>query len=286
VLALTLLALALVVCGLGLGLALSARRRARTADRLVRPVPELLALCSDTIALDHVFVSKGNTGGALTRIDELRRQHGLTRDPDLARVRTSLEPFYSHYIYRLINRPKTLDFLSWAMETLRALQLEQGLNVTTLTREQLVQRLREENFTGNWLVKIQNWDAPDALEHLRLYHDRALERWLEHALADNLRHAQSWSVMALEYTINTTWNRKMTMHFLNDGPGIVDLSLSSTHLGAQFQEVNRRFSGFFEFSGFPAELLEYEKFWVRAWDYVSVLEDIHRRQTRGTTGEL
>jgi hypothetical protein len=172
------------------------------------------------------------------------------------------------------------------LETLRALPLKHGLNVTTLTWEQLVQRLREENFTGNWLVKIQNWDAPDALEHLRLYHDRAFERWLEHALADNLRHAQSWSVTALEYTINTTWNRKMTVHFLNDGPGMVDLSLTSTHLGAQFQEVNRRLGGFYEFSGSPAELLEYEKFWIRAWDYLSVLEDTHRRQTRGITGDL
>jgi hypothetical protein len=281
-----LLAIALVAFGLWLVLTLRARRRARTADRLVRPLPELLALCGDTIALDHVFVSKGNTGGALTRIDELRRQHGLTRDPDLSRIRTSLEPYYSHYIYRLINRPKTLDFLSWVMETSRALPLEHGLNVTTLTREQLVRRLREEDFTGNWLVKIQNWDAPDALEHLRLYHDRASERWLEHALADNLRHAQSWSVTALEYTINTTWNRKMTVHFLNDGPGLMDLSLTSTHLGAQFQEVNRRLGGFFEFSRSPAELLEYEKFWVRAWDYLSVLEDTHRRQTRGITGDL
>ena len=32
--------------------------------------------------------------------------------------------------------------------------------------------------------------------------------------------------------------------------------------------------------------MEYEKFWVRAWDYLSVLEDTHRRQTRGITGDL
>jgi len=284
ILALALLALALAVCGLWLVLTLSARHRARRADSLIRPLSELLSLCSDTIALDHVFVSKGNTSGALTRIDELRRQHGLTRDPDLSRIRTHLEPYYSHYIYRLINRPKTLDFLTWVLETMRALSVQYGVNVATLTREQLLQRLREGSFTGHWLVKIQNWDAPDALEHMRRYHDRAVERWLEHALADNLRHAQSWSVIALEYAINTTWNRKMTVHFLNDGPGVVDLSLTSTHLGAQFQDVNRRLGGFFEFSGSPAELLEYEKFWVRSWDYISVLEDTHRRQTRGMDG--
>ena len=123
-------------------------RRARRADAIVRPVPELLAIGSDTIALDHVFVSKGNTAGAIARIDELRRRHRLTRDPDLSRIRTSLEPYYSHYIYRLINRPKTLDFLSWVLETIRALPVEQGLNVTTLTREQLVQRLRAGGLPG------------------------------------------------------------------------------------------------------------------------------------------
>jgi len=246
----------------------------------------LLSLGSDTIALDHIFVSKGNTGGALSRIDELRRQHGLTRDPDLMRIRTSLEPYYSHYIYRLINKPKTIDFLTWVLETIRALPLEHGLNVVTMTREQLVQRLREGSFAGNWLVKIQNWDAPDVLEHMRLYHDRAVQRWLEHALADNLRHAQTWSVIAFEYTINTTWNRKITIHFLNDGPGVVDLSLTTTHLGAQFQELHRLLGNYFEFSRSPAELLEYEKFWVRTWDYLSVLEDTHRRQTRGVTGDL
>lgn len=260
--------------------------RARRADRLVRPLAELLTLCGDTIALDHIFVSKGNTAGAISRIDELRQRHRLPQDPDLARIRTGLEPYYSHYIYRLINRPKTVDFLAWMLETIRALPLEQGLNVATLTREQLKQRLREERFKGNWLVKLHNWDAPDALEHLRIYADRMVERWLEHALADNLRHAQSWSVVALEYTVNTTWNRKLAIHFLNDGPGTVDLSQSSTHLGAQFQELHRLFGDFLEFSRSPREMMEYEKYWVRIWDYLSVLEDTHRRQTRGGTGDL
>jgi hypothetical protein len=261
-------------------------RRARRIDAIVRPVPELLAVGSDTIALDHIFVSKGNTAGAIARIDELRHRHRLTQDPDLMRIRTGLEPYYSHYIYRLINRPKTIDFLSWVLEIIRALPVEQGLNVVTLTREQLAQRLRTGDFHGKWLVKVQNWDAPDAIEHLRIYSDRVLERWFEHAIADNLRHAQAWSLIALEYTFNTTWNRKLTVHFLNDGPGLVDLSHSNTHLGAQFQELCRMCGGFIEFSRSPRELMEYEKFWVRVWDYLSVLEDTHRRQTRGIGGEL
>jgi hypothetical protein len=261
-------------------------RRARQTDAIVRPAPELFAIDSDTIALDHVFVSKGNTAGAIVRIDELRRRHGLMRDPDLMRIRTALEPYYSHYIYRLINRPKTIDFLSWVLETIRAMPVEKGLNVATLTREQLTQRLYAGDFQGRWLVKVQNWDAPDAIEQLRIYSDRALSRWLEHAIADNLRHAQSWSLIALEYTVNTTWNRKLTIHFLNDGPGLVDLSHSDTHLGAQFQELQRLGGDFLEFSRSPRELMEYEKYWVRFWDYLAILEDTHRRQTRGTTGEL
>jgi hypothetical protein len=282
------LALGLAIAALLIGLSWRRLRvgRARRADRLVRPLADLLALCSDTIALDHIFVSKGNTAGAISRIEELRRRHRLPQDPDLARIRSGLEPYYSHYIYRLINRPKTVDFLAWMLETIRALPLEQGLNVVTLTREQLVQQLREERFKGNWLVKLHNWDAPDALEHLRIYSDRMVERWLEHALADNLRHAQSWSAVALEYTVNTTWNRKLAIHFLNDGPGTVDLSQSSTHLGAQFQELHRLFGDFLEFSRSPREMMEYEKYWVRIWDYLSVLEDTHRRQTRGGTGDL
>jgi hypothetical protein len=158
--------------------------------------------------------------------------------------------------------------------------------VSTLTREQFVRRVRAGDFRGEWLVKVQNWDAPDAIEHLRLYSDRVLERWFEHAIADNLRHAQTWSLIALEYTVNTTWNRKLTVHFLNDGPGLVDLSHSDTHLGGQFQELYRLGGGFVEFSRSPRELMEYEKFWVRVWDYLAILEDTHRRQTRGITGEL
>jgi hypothetical protein len=250
---------------------------------LARPVPQLLTICNETVTLDHIFVAKGQLAGAVSRIKEMRVRCGLSRDPDLRQVRDRIEPYYSQFIQRLVNQPGTANVFSEFAAMTRALAIQHAnYNLATMTREQFQSRVRQNWFTGHWLVKIQNWDCPDIFDRLRIYYDGRAMRYLEHWLADNSRHARSWSVVALDYTVNTMWNRKATVRFYNDGSGVIDRNQPRSNIAFQLQEIVHDYASFLEVPQGPADLDLHEKIWFRFWDFISILEDIHARQTKLT----
>lgn len=249
------------------------------APKLRRPVRDLWAICSEIISIDHVFVAKGNQTGAISRIREVRDRFDLGDDPDLCQVESELEPYYSQFVYRLVHEPESVEFVPWLIATSRTLPMKRGgLNVVALTRPQFGERLKGGRFVGNWLVKIHNWDCPDIYDRFRLHYEPRAARYFEHWFADNLRHALTWSALVLEYAVNTAWNRKLTVHFFSDGPTRVDLDRAKSNLAAQVRELSNDYAGFVEFSKNTPELADHEKFWVRGWDFISILEDIIRRQ--------
>jgi hypothetical protein len=240
---------------------------------------QLMIIANDIIAIDHVYVAKGHATGAIGRIKDMRTRYGLESDPDLSRVLDQLEPYYSRFIRRLINEPKRVKFHDWIVDAVRLMGRQNELSIVTWTKEELEQQMRSPQLTGHWLVRVQNWDCPDIHERFQLYHDPRSAAFFEHWLSDNFRYARNWSAVVMEYAVNTTWNRKMTVRFLNDGPGTIDITRPRSNIAAQLSEVVRGYPGFLELARQPAELGRHEKIWLRIWDFISILEDIHVRQT-------
>jgi len=239
----------------------------------------LMLIANEILALDHVYVAKGLTVGAVARIKESRSRLGLDADPDLSQITDRLEPYYSHFIWRLISEPKKVNLYRWLVEAIRLLERLNEVNLVIWTKEEFEQQMRNPNLTGHWLVRIQNWDCPDIYDRFQLYYDPRSAGYFEHWLSDNFRHARSWSAVVLEYAVNTTWNRKMTVRFFNDGAGVVDPARPRSNLAAQLGEVTHEYHDFLELARKPTELGKHEKFWLRIWDFISILEDIYARQT-------
>jgi hypothetical protein len=257
------------------------RRPVNRIDRdFDRPGPELQAICSEVIAIDHIFVAKGHHDGALRRLLALRSRYGLGGDPDLADLGSRIEPNYSRFIARLLQHPGAFRISHWLPDQLASLgERYGGVAAATMPREQFERRVRAGGFQGHWLIRIQNWDCPDIYDTLRLFLDRRAPAYFEHWFSDNLRHAAGWSAIVLDYSVNTVWNRKFTVSFWNDGPGRVSLDRTRSNLSQQLLELSRDYAGFLEISRRPEDLQPHEKFWLRFWDFHSILEEIYRRQT-------
>lgn len=244
-----------------------------------RSAASLMGLCNEIISLDHIYAVKGNISGALTRLAEISRQFNLLDDPDIGKLGAQLEPAYSRFIYRLITEPETVNLFDLA-DAIRTRGLQGSeIRMEKLPREEFLKRMNQADWNGHWLVMIQDWEQPDIFDTFRLYRDQRIERYLEHWLTDNLRHSRTWSVVALEYTVNTFWNRKLTARLYNDGTGVIDPLRSHSNIVLQLEEASRAYGRFFEYCCAQDELQPWEKLTLRIWDFISILEAIYERQT-------
>ena len=84
----------------------------------------------------------------------------------------------------------------------------------------------------------------------------------------------------VEYGVNTFWNRKLTIRLLNGGPGTIDWQRPESNTGPSFRKSTAAMPSTLSSRRSRKIFGPHEKLWIRSWDYISVLEDIHRRQTQ------
>ena len=263
---------------------LTRRRRPGTPGRQIedKPLPTRYALAAELVAVDHNFMSKGNTPAAIERLIEIRGRHGLVRDRDLGRLAhapevrgTALRDIYTSTISRLIDATPTLPVLDFIETTARSAPRGRDLETLELSQEEYRRRVRGP---GIRLITIVNHECPDCYRRLRLFADPEFRGTLEHIILDHLRHAGNWAEITLGYTVNTQWNRRLLIRLLSDSPHAIPLRDPRAHITSQLLELAARLGPAIETPRDDVPLAgPHEKLWLRITDYIAVLEEIRDR---------
>jgi hypothetical protein len=215
------------------------RRRAGPSGQQIedQPLPARVALAADLIAVDHNFISKGNTPAAIERLIETRNRHGLARDRDLARLTLTsaipgpiLRDVYTSAIARLIDSTPTLPMLDFVKTTARSAPRGRDAETLEFSREEYRQR---ERAPGVKLISIANHEYPDCYRRFRLFANPELRGTLEHIILDHIRHAGTWADITLTYTVNTQWNRCLFIRLLSDSLHAIPLHDRRAHITSQ-----------------------------------------------------
>ncbi|MCX6841163.1 MAG: hypothetical protein NTX53_02600 [candidate division WOR-3 bacterium] len=263
---------------------LSRRRRLGTPGRQIedKPLPTRFALAAELVAVDHNFLSKGNTPAAIERLIEIRGRHGLVRDRDLGclahapEVRdTSLRDIYTSTVSRLIDATPTLPVLDFIETTARGAPRGQHIETLDLSQEEYRGRVRGP---GIRLITIVNHECPDCYRRLRLFADPEFRGTLEHIILDYIRHAGNWAEITLGYTVNTQWNRRLLIRLLSDSPHVIPFRDPRAHITSQLLELAARLGPAIETPRDDVPLTgPHEKLWLRITDYIAVLEETRDR---------
>jgi hypothetical protein len=277
-------ALALIGFGLAVGLAVLAwlavrRRRRGPAGQQIenKPLPVRVALAADLIAVDHNFISKGNTPAAGERLVETRNRHGLARDRDLGRLGPAplLRGVYTGAITRLIDATATLPVFDFIETTARSAPRGRDMETIELSQEEY---RRRERGPGTRLITIANREYPDCYRRFRLFANPELRGTLEHIILDHIRHAGDWAEITLSYTVNTQWNRRLLVRFLSDSPHVIPFGDPRAHITSQLLELGTLLRPAMEIpraDSLPAGPLE--KLRLTFADYIAVLEETRAR---------
>jgi len=247
-----------------------------------KPLPTRVALAGELVAVEHNFMSKGNTPAAIERLIETRDRLGLGRDRDFARLSTPpAEPgpfvrdIYVSAISRLIDSTPTLPLLDLIEKTARS--APRGRDVETLELS-LEEYRRREPDPGFRIFCIANREYPDIYHNLRIFANPELRSTVEHIILDHIRHARSWAVITLRYVVNTQWNRRLLVQLLSDSPHVIPLGDERAHITSQLTELATMLRPAIEVptAGEPPADTN-EKLWVKIADYISVLEEARLR---------
>jgi hypothetical protein len=273
-----------LAAGLGVLAVIVTRGRARPSGRQIedKPLPIRIALAAELVAVDHNFISKGNTPAALERLIETRNRHGLICDRDLgclARVPDdrgmSLRGIYTSAISRLIDATPTLPVLDFIETTARSAPRGRHMEALELSQEEYRGRARGP---GTRLIAIVNRECPDYYRRLRLFADPELRGTLEHIILDHIRHAGTWADITLCYTVKTQWNRRLLIRLLSDSPHVIPLRDPRAHITSQLLELAARLGPAIETPRDDIPLTgPHEKLWLRITDYIAALEETRDR---------
>jgi hypothetical protein len=270
--------------GLGVLAVIVTRGRARPAGQQIedKPLPIRITLAAELVAVDHNFISKGNTPAAIERLIEIRNRHGLMRDRDLGRLArapddrgTSLRDIYTSAISRLIDATPTLPVLDFIETTARSAPRGRHMETLELSQEEYRGRARSP---GTRLIAIVNRECPDCYRRLRLFADPEFRGTLEHIILDHIRHAGTWADITLCYTVNTQWNRRLLIRLLSDSPHVIPLRDPRAHITSQLLELAARLGPAIETPRDDIPLTgPHEKLWLRITDYIAALEETRDR---------
>jgi hypothetical protein len=258
------------------------RRRARRSCQQIedKPLPIRITLAAELVAVDHNFMSKGNTPAAIERLVDIRNRLGLMRDRDLRCLApdddgTALRDVYTTAISRLIDDTSTLPVLDFIETTARS--APRGRHTETLVLSQGEYRGRTRS-PGTRLIAIVNHECPDWDRRLRLFADAELRGTLEHIILDHIRHAGTWADITLSYTVNTQWNRRLLIRLLSDSPHVIPLHDPRAHITSQLLELAVRLGPAIEIPRDDVPMTgPHEKLWFRITDYIAALEETRDR---------
>jgi hypothetical protein len=260
------------------------RRRAGPSSQQIenKPLPIRVALAAELVAVDHNFLSKGNTPAAIERLIETRNRLGLVHDRDLARL--TLEPagpgpslcdIYTRAISRLIDSTPTITMLDLIEKTARSAPRGRDLETIELSQEEY--RLRGPG-RGFKLICVANREYPDIYRHLRVFANPELRSTIEHIILDHFRHADTWAVITLRYTVNTQWNRRLLIQLLSDSPHAIPIEDHRAHITSQLLELATLLRPAIEIPAADIPLADpHEKLWLKITDYISVLKETRAR---------
>jgi len=274
------LVVVLLSAGLGALAVVVLRRRAAPGQQIEKqPVATRVALAADLVAVDHNFMSKGNTRAASQRLIEIRRRHGLEQDRDLGRLgrpgSKDLRGAYASVVNRLIDATPTLPLLSFIRTT--AQSAPGGREIEPIETS-LDKYRRLERSPGIRLVVIANHECTDYHQRFRLFANPEVRGTFEHIVLDHIRHAGSWADIILSYTVSTQWNRRLLIRFLSDSPGSIPLADGRAHITSRLRELAGLLTPGIEVPRDAKSLTgPYEKLWISIADYIAVLEETRSR---------
>ena len=75
----------------------------------------------------------------------------------------------------------------------------------------------------------------------------------------------------------------MSLRFTNDSANVVDLARPHSNLATQLQELSNAYGNFIEIARDEDDLESDVKLWLRFWDFISILQDIHQRQAQAAS---
>jgi hypothetical protein len=274
------LAAVVLAAGLGVLAGFAVLRLGPAVQRIEdQPLATRVALAADLIAIDHNFISKGNTAGAHKRLIEIRARHGLERDQDLE----GLEPMnsqelrgaYCSAIHRLVDATPTLPLFDFVQATARSAPRgwETEVDETSLDRY-----LRLERSAGVKLVVIANHECPDYHQRFRLFVDAEARGTLEHIILDHIRHAYTWADIVFSYTVSTQWNRRLLITFRSDSLHEIPFAKARAHITSRLRDLGVLLCPAIETPRDASALTgPHEKLWLSIADYVAVLEETRAR---------
>ncbi len=272
-----------LAAGLAVLAAFVKRRRAGPSGRQIesKPLPTSGALAAELIAVDHNFISKGNTPAAIERLTEIRNRHGLTHDRDLARLsqlatrNSQLADIYTSAVFRLIDSTPTLALLDFIETTARSAPRGRDIETLELRQEDL---RRRERGPGIRLICAANHEYPDCYRRFRLFSSPEVRGTLEHIILDHIRHAGAWADIVLSYAINTQWNRRLLIRLLSDSPRVIPLADPRAHITSQLLDLASLLGPAIEIPAADSPFASpHEKLWLKIADYISVLEETRTR---------
>ena len=278
-----LIALCLIAGLVVLAVFVARRRRAGPSGQQIenKPLPTCVALAAEFVAVDHNFISKGNTPAAVERLIETRNRHGLARDRDLARLsrlatrNSQLTEIYTDTITRLIDATPTLALLDFIETTARSAALGRDVEILELNQEETRRRGHSPGFQ---LICVANNEYPDCYRRFRLFANPELRGTLEHIILDHIRYAGTWAEIILHYTVNTQWNRRLLIRLLSDSPHVIPLHDPRAHITSQLLELATLLGPEIEIQGADEPPSSpHERLWLKVTDYIAVLEETRAR---------
>jgi len=274
------LAAIILAAGLGVLAGFAVLRLGPAGQRIEdQPLATRVALAADLIAIDHNFISKGNTAAVHKRLIEIRARHGLERDQDLGGLERmngqELRGAYCRAVNRLVDATPTLPLLDFVQATARSAPCgwETEVNETSLDRY-----LRLERSPGTKLVIIANHECPDYHQRFRLFVDAEVRGTLEHIILDHIRHAYTWADIVFSYTVSTQWNRRLLITFRSDSLHEIPFTRTRAHITSRLRDLGVLLRPAIETPRDACSLTgPHEKLWLSIADYIAVLEETRLR---------
>jgi hypothetical protein len=274
------LAAIILAAGLGVLAGFAVLRLGPPVQRIEdQPLATRVALAADLIAIDHNFISKGNTAAAFKRLVEVRTRHGLERDQDLERLErmnsSELRGVYSSVIHRLVDATPTLPLFGFIQNTARSVPRGWETEVMEMS---LGGYLRMERNPGVRLVVIPNHECPEYHQRFRLFVDAGVRGTLEHIVLDHIRHARTWADIVFSYTVSTQWNRRLLVTFRSDSLHAIPFTQTSAHITSRLRDLVVLLRPALDTPVDASALTgPREKLWLSIADYVAVLDETRAR---------
>lgn len=236
-----------------------------------RPLPQLIKIIEDLIALNHNYLMKGNFSGAQHQVKKIWEDFKLVEE-EVLYLKETLEPkfFMENYLSllkKIFDNKNITNLITYLKEINKS--LEKKMDFQEVDSFAIENYLKKE---GYYLLKVYDPFIGEDNENYKIFLDKKIENFLIHLITDHLRYAKKKALIVLEKKIITDWQKKIILHFYSDAETKVDLEKG--HLAEEIKEIKNDYSEYLNISkGFQPE----EKLILVFSDLIGIIEGIIKK---------